>query len=85
MSILPGPVNALYAETVAGAAVVRAFGMQSVFVQSKFLGLSHIASIADKPRLGQDHKHAAILLCDRPLNRSMAYSYVSQSRTPLTR
>jgi hypothetical protein len=36
MSILPGPVNALFGETVAGAAVVRAFGMQSVFVQSKF-------------------------------------------------
>lgn len=35
MSILPGPVNALYGETVAGAAVIRAFGMQSVFVQSE--------------------------------------------------
>jgi hypothetical protein len=35
MAILPGPVNALYGETVAGAAVIRAFGMQSVFVQSK--------------------------------------------------
>jgi hypothetical protein len=52
MSILPGPVNALFGETVAGAAVVRAFGMQSVFVQSKFLAQSHVASIADKPRLG---------------------------------
>jgi hypothetical protein len=36
MSILPGPVNALYGETVAGAAVIRAFGMQSVFVQSTY-------------------------------------------------
>jgi len=35
MSILPGPVNALYGETIAGAAVIRAFGMQSVFVQSQ--------------------------------------------------
>jgi len=34
-SILPGPVNALYGETIAGAAVIRAFGMQSVFVQSQ--------------------------------------------------
>jgi hypothetical protein len=37
MSILPGPVNALYGETVAGAAVIRAFGMQSIFVQSELL------------------------------------------------
>lgn len=36
MSILPGPVNALYGETVAGAAVIHAFGMQSVFVQRKW-------------------------------------------------
>jgi hypothetical protein len=35
MSILPGPVGALYGETVAGAAVIRAFGMQSLFVQSE--------------------------------------------------
>jgi hypothetical protein len=35
MSILPGPVNAQFGETIAGAAVIRAFGMQSVFVQSQ--------------------------------------------------
>lgn len=39
MAILPGPVNALYGETVAGAAVIRAFGMQSVFVQSSYMRL----------------------------------------------
>jgi hypothetical protein len=74
MSILPGPVNALYGETVAGAAVVRAFGMQSVFVQSKPLALSLVVSSIDKLRLGQDHKHATILLRDGPLNRPMAHS-----------
>jgi hypothetical protein len=47
MSILPGPVNALYGETVAGAAVIRAFGMQSVFVQSGSAARAH--------RLGADN------------------------------
>lgn len=35
-AVIPGPINALYGETVAGTAVIRAFGMQSVFVQGKF-------------------------------------------------
>jgi hypothetical protein len=72
-SILPGPVAALYGETVAGAAVVRAFGMQSVFVQSKPLAQSLVVPSIDKIRLGQDHKHATILLCDVPLTRAMGH------------
>ena len=51
MSILPGPVNALYGETVAGAAVVRAFGMQSVFVQSKFLARTPVLLLLTSPDL----------------------------------
>ena len=34
-TIMPGPINARYGETVAGTAVIRAFGLQSVFVTSK--------------------------------------------------
>jgi hypothetical protein len=33
-SVIPGPINAIYGETVAGAAVIRAFGQQSVFIES---------------------------------------------------
>jgi len=45
MSILPGPVNALYGETV------RAFGMQSVFVQSKFLAWTPVLLLLTSPDL----------------------------------
>ncbi|OXH51675.1 ABC transporter ABCC.6 [Cryptococcus neoformans] len=31
-AILPGPINAIYGETVAGTTVIRAFGAQSVFI-----------------------------------------------------
>ncbi|KGB78045.2 ABC transporter ABCC.6 [Cryptococcus deuterogattii R265] len=31
-AVLPGPINAIYGETVAGATVIRAFGVQSVFI-----------------------------------------------------
>ncbi|KIR56525.1 ABC transporter ABCC.6 [Cryptococcus gattii Ru294] len=31
-AVLPGPINAIYGETVAGATVIRAFGAQSVFI-----------------------------------------------------
>lgn len=31
-AIIPGPINAIYSETVAGTAVIRAFGVQSVFI-----------------------------------------------------
>ncbi|ORX37959.1 P-loop containing nucleoside triphosphate hydrolase protein [Kockovaella imperatae] len=31
-SVIPGPINAHYGESVAGAAVIRAFGVQSIFV-----------------------------------------------------
>nr|XP_019043278.1 ABC transporter ABCC.6 [Kwoniella bestiolae CBS 10118]OCF22208.1 ABC transporter ABCC.6 [Kwoniella bestiolae CBS 10118] len=31
-AIIPGPINAIYGETVAGTSVVRAFGAQSVFI-----------------------------------------------------
>ena len=34
-AVIPGPINAHYGETVAGAAVIRAFGAQSVFVNGK--------------------------------------------------
>ncbi|OCF35103.1 ABC transporter ABCC.6 [Kwoniella heveanensis BCC8398] len=30
-SVIPGPINAIYGETVAGTAVIRAFGAQSIF------------------------------------------------------
>lgn len=33
MSTTYGPVNALYSETVAGVAVIRAFGAQSIFTR----------------------------------------------------
>lgn len=32
-AIIPGPINAIYGETVAGTAVIRAFGVQSIFVE----------------------------------------------------
>nr|XP_019009148.1 ABC transporter ABCC.6 [Kwoniella pini CBS 10737]OCF47929.1 ABC transporter ABCC.6 [Kwoniella pini CBS 10737] len=31
-AILPGPINAIYGETVAGTSVIRAFGAQSIFI-----------------------------------------------------
>ncbi|WWC95346.1 hypothetical protein V866_002208 [Kwoniella sp. B9012] len=31
-AIIPGPINAIYRETVAGTSVIRAFGAQSVFI-----------------------------------------------------
>lgn len=34
-AVIPGPINAIYGETVAGIAVIRAFGVQSVFVQGQ--------------------------------------------------
>ena len=34
-SIMPGPINAIYGETVAGTAVIRTFGLQSIFVTSE--------------------------------------------------
>jgi hypothetical protein len=33
ITVIPGPINAIYGETVAGTAVIRAFGVQSVFVK----------------------------------------------------
>ena len=33
---MPGPINAIYGETVAGTAVIRAFGLQSVFIDGSF-------------------------------------------------
>jgi hypothetical protein len=35
MAIIPGPINAIYSETLAGTAVIRAFGVQSVFVDGE--------------------------------------------------
>ncbi|EIW71721.1 hypothetical protein TREMEDRAFT_67926 [Tremella mesenterica DSM 1558] len=32
-AVIPGPINAIYGETVAGTAVIRAFGQQSVFME----------------------------------------------------
>jgi hypothetical protein len=72
MAILPGPVNALYGETVAGAAVIRAFGMQSVFVQSKSHEHSRGAKCScHSPH--QDNKHAPIVLCPCFIDRKMEY------------
>ena len=34
-AVIPGPINAHYGESVAGAAVIRAFGAQSVFVNGE--------------------------------------------------
>ncbi|WVQ96554.1 hypothetical protein IAU59_003659 [Kwoniella sp. CBS 9459] len=31
-TVIPGPINAIYGETVAGTAVIRAFGAQSIFI-----------------------------------------------------
>ncbi|KAK4686657.1 hypothetical protein P7C73_g3466, partial [Tremellales sp. Uapishka_1] len=42
-AVIPGPINALYAETVAGTAVIRAFGMQSLFVR-ELLGSINMAN-----------------------------------------
>ena len=36
-AVIPGPINAIYGETVAGIAVIRAHGVQSVFVQGWFI------------------------------------------------
>lgn len=35
-AVMPGPINAIYGETIAGTAVIRAFGVQSVFVSGEF-------------------------------------------------
>lgn len=43
--MIPGPINAWYGETVAGTAVIRAFGQQSVFIERK--SLSWILDSAD--------------------------------------
>ncbi|WVR08252.1 hypothetical protein IAU60_005299 [Kwoniella sp. DSM 27419] len=32
ISVIPGPINAIYSETVAGSTVIRAFGMQALFL-----------------------------------------------------
>lgn len=37
-AVIPGPINAIYGETVAGTAVIRAFGVQSVFVDGECPG-----------------------------------------------
>lgn len=34
-AVIPGPINAIYGETVAGTAVIRAFGQQSMFMQGE--------------------------------------------------
>lgn len=40
-SVTPGLVNAIYGETIAGTAVIRAFGMQSVFL-SELMGTLNV-------------------------------------------
>ena len=32
-AVIPGPINAMYGETVAGTTIIRAFGVQSLFVR----------------------------------------------------
>lgn len=43
-AILPGPINAIYGETVAGTTVIRAFGAQSVFIDGRYLEERNICS-----------------------------------------
>lgn len=35
--VIPGLVNAIYTETIAGSAVVRAFGAHSVMINGEFV------------------------------------------------
>jgi hypothetical protein len=47
-SVLPGPCNSIYAETIAGTAVIRAFGAQSIMVNGE---LSHLCRTVIRAKL----------------------------------
>lgn len=40
-AIIPSPINAIYGETAAGIAVIRAFGQQGMFMQGRLLPQDH--------------------------------------------
>jgi hypothetical protein len=47
-AIIPGPINAIYSETVAGTAVIRAFGVQSVFISGESNTCIHLLDEAEE-------------------------------------
>jgi hypothetical protein len=61
-AIIPGPINAIYSETVAGTAVIRAFGVQSVFISGELfhLHLKYLYICSTRPKIGAlKHMYAA--------------------------
>lgn len=61
--VIPGRINSLYGEVVAGSIVIRAFGAQSLFLKGWCILRSHQASQLTRTRLTEMDKYAKYSIC----------------------
>jgi len=68
-AIIPGPINAIYGETIAGTAVIRAFGVQSVFIEGALLPCARFIQLTSRSASGLEYEDQRV--CVEHLHRSL--------------